>query len=107
MGSHKPSLRSNDKEGFLRAFTDEWAELQLEYQVVLEMTIEPAGRKGILRVNLSALSPQDGHTGLLPAYYQCEYPTSAVESLEACLFRCATKLERLLRDRRAHPMGKA
>ena len=107
MGKHKPSLNSNDKEGFLRAFTDEWAELQLEYSVVLEFTVEPSSRKGVVRLCLTALSPQDGRTGLATAYYQCEYPTAAVQSLEACLFATTVKLERLLRDRRAHPMGKA
>jgi len=103
----KPSLKSNDKEGFIRALTDEWADLQKEYQVVLEMTVEPAMRKGVLRITLTALSPSDGRTGLATAYYSCEYPTAAVESLEACLFRCAVRLERVLRDRKAHPMGKA
>lgn len=107
MGKHKPSLNSNDKEGFLRAWTDEWKELQLEYGIVIEFTIEPSGRAGVLRLSATALSAKDGHTGLLPAYYQCEYPTAAVQSLEACLFACMVKLERLLRDRREHPMGKA
>jgi hypothetical protein len=107
MGSSKPSLKSNDKEGFLRAFTDEYADLQADYHVKLEMVVEPSGRKGVLRITLTALSPQDGHTGLAAAYYQCEYPTAQVESLEACLFRCAVRLERVLRDRHAYPMGKA
>lgn len=107
MGKHKPSLASNDKEGFLRAFTDEWADLQLEYGIVMEFTIEPSLRKGVLRLCATALSAQDGRTGLLPAYYQCEYPTAAVQSFEAALFSCMAKLERLLRDRRAFPMGKA
>lgn len=107
MGTSKPSLKSNDKDGFLRAFTDEWAELQIAYGVVLEFVVEPSGRKGVLRLTLSALSPSDGHVGLSTAYYQCEYPTAQVESLEACLFRCGTRLERILRDRKAHPQGKA
>lgn len=107
MGKHKPSLASNDKEGFLRAVTDEWAEIQIDHKVVLEFTIEPAGRKGVLRLNVVALSPDNGHTGLAMAYYQCEYPTAAVQSVEACLFACMVKLERVLRDRRDHPMGKA
>lgn len=107
MAKHKPSLHSNDKTGFLRAVTDEWKDLQMEYQVVLEMVLEPSGRAGVMRVSVVALSPQDGHTGLALASYQCEYPTAAVESLEACLFRCMVRLERVLRDRKAHPQGKA
>ena len=107
MVKHKPSLASNDKEGFIRAWTDEWKELQLEYGIVMEFTIEPSGRAGVIRLCASALSSQDGRTGLLPAYYQCEYPSAAVQSLEACLFSCMVKLERLLRERRAYPQGKA
>lgn len=107
MTKSKPSLKSNDKEGFIRAFTDEWSDMQKEYDIVLEFTVEPTFRKGVLRFCLTALSPSDGHTGLAAATYQCEYPTAAVESLEACLFRCAVRLERVLRDKRAHPMGKA
>lgn len=107
MGSSKPSLHSGDKEGFIRALTDEWKDMQKEHGVVLEFVIEPSDRKGVLRLTLSALSPQDGHTGLSAAHYQVEYPTSRVQSLEACLFLCATRLERILRDRRDHPMGKA
>lgn len=103
----KPSLKSNDKEGFLRAFTDEWMDMQLEYGVVLEFVVEPTNRKGVLRLTLSALSPKNGHTGLSTAYYQCEYPTAAVQTLEACLYAASVKLERVLRDRKAHPSGKA
>lgn len=103
----KPSLKSNDKEGFIRAFTDEVMDVQKTYQVVTELVVEPSLRRGVLRITLTALSPLNGHTQPATAYYQCEYPTAAVESLEACLFRCACQLERILRDRRAHPMGKA
>jgi hypothetical protein len=107
VGKPKPSLNSNDKEGFLRAFTDEWLDLQVEYHVVLEFTVEPSSRKGVLRFTVTALDPDDGRTTLAQAYYQCEYPTAAVQSVEACMFACMVKLERILRDRKAHPMGKA
>lgn len=103
----KPSLKSNDKEGFIRAFTDEWRDLQHDYHVVLEFVVEPAHRAGVLRLSLTALSAQNGHTGPAAAYYQCEYPTAALESFEACLFRCAVRLERVLRDRQQFPQGKA
>jgi hypothetical protein len=107
MTKHRVSLNSNDKEGFIRAFTDEWAEIQVEYGVVLEFTVEPTQRKGVLRFCATALDPRNGLTGLREAYYQCEYPSAAVASLEASLFSCMVKLERVLRDKRAHPMGKA
>lgn len=107
MTKPKPSIHSNDKEGFVRAFTDEWADLEKDYGIVVEFTLAPSGRKGILRLCATALDPRTGHTGLIPSYYQCEYPTSAVQSVEAALFSCMVKLERLLRDRRDHPSGKA
>lgn len=107
VGKHKVSLNSNDKEGFLRAMTDEWMELQIEYSVVLEFTVEPSSRKGVLRFTVTALDPDDGRTTLASAYYQCEYPTAAVQSIEACMFACMVKLERILRDKRAYPKGKA
>lgn len=107
MPRSKPSLHSNDKEGFIRAFTDEWSDLQLEYGVVLEMVVEPSDRRGVLRITLTAHRASEGRTGLARAYYQCEYPSSQVESLECCLYRCGIRLERILRDAKAHPMGKA
>jgi len=107
MAKSKPSLKSNDLTGFLRAVTDEWKEIEHVYEVRLEMVIEPAGRGGILRISLTALDPARGHVALVNGYYQCEYPTAQVESLEACLYRCCIRLERVLRDARSHPMGKA
>lgn len=107
MGSSKPSLKSNDKEGFLRALTDEWVDLEKDQGVVLEMGIRPAGRKGLISVSLTAYKANEGHTGIAQAHYACEYPTAQLEGLEACLFRCAVRLGRVLADRRAFPMGKA
>jgi hypothetical protein len=107
MAKRKPTLLSGDKEGFIRAFTDEWADIETVHQVTLEMTVEPAGRKGVTRLAVTAYAPEKGHTGLAEAVYSCEYPTAAVESFEACLYRCLVRLERVIRDRRAFPMGKA
>jgi len=107
MGSSKPSLHSHDKEGFLRAFTDEWADVQAMHRCVLEFTIEPSNRRGVVKFTIVALSPSDRFQGLTGARYQCEYPTAQVESVEACLFRCIVQLERILRDRLVHPSGRA
>lgn len=107
MTKPKPSLKSNDKEGFLRAATDEWKDIESTYEVTLEFVLEPAGRKGVFRLSVVALDPGLGHTVLTKAHYQCEFPTAAVESLEACIFRCCIRLEKILRDRYAYPSGKA
>lgn len=107
MGSSKPSLHSNDKEGMLRAFYDEWIDMQKTYHIVLEFIVEVTERKGVLRFTICALHPFDGLVRQKMAYYQCEYPTAQVQSLEAALFRCTVQLERILRDRSAYPQGKA
>jgi len=107
MGNHKPSLHSNDKEGFIRAFTDEWAELEIEYDCLVEFFICPTNRKGVLRLTSKAV--RAGGVPLVDtvALYSCEFPTAAVESLEACLFRSLIQLGRILHARYAYPLGKA
>jgi hypothetical protein len=106
MGSWKPSLKSNDKTGMLMAYTDEWKEIEAVYQVVLEMTMAPSGRKGIVRLAVTSYKADEGHTGIPQAHYSCEFPSAAVESFEACLYRCLIKIERIIRDKRAYPNGK-
>jgi len=103
----KPSLHSNDKEGFIRAFTDEWADIELEYQVALGLEMRPSTRKGVIRIEVVAGRPADGHARNKVALYSSEYPTAAVESFEACLFRSLVQLERILQARYAYPLGKA
>jgi len=103
----RPSLKSNDKEGFIRAFTDEWADISEIHGASIVFGIKPSDRKGVLRLYVWAY---DFAEGVLPppkVEYSCEYPTAAVESFEACLYRCLVKLERVIRDRQQFPMGKA
>jgi len=107
VGKSKPSLKSNDKEGFIRAFTDEWADLEAEYQAHVMVGLEPTGRKGVFRLVAVAVWPAESDQEVERVKYACEYPTAAVESLEACLFRCLIRLGRTLRDRKQFPMGKA
>lgn len=107
MGKTKPSLKSNDKEGFLRAFTDEWADMEAEYGVTLAMGITPTHRKGVMQIRLAATPDPASESAYFGGAYQCEFPTAAVESLEACLYRCCVRLERVLRDRNSLPMGRA
>jgi len=107
MGNHKPSLHSNDKEGFIRAFTDEWKELELEYHGLVNFDVDRSGRKGVLRLTTRLVRPSDAGEDVVAALYSCEYPTAAVESFEACLFRCLIQLGRILQARYAYPLGKA
>jgi len=103
----RTTLLSGDKEGFLRAYTDEWRDLSMVHDVVLVMTMEPTPRKGVLKLAVCAYKAGEGSAGLVQAYYSCEFPTAAVESFEACLYRCLVRLERILRDKAQFPMGKA
>jgi hypothetical protein len=103
----KPSLKSNDKEGFIRAFTDEWLDLSEIYGVDLQFEIDPGLRRGVVNLQLTATKPPSIGQERMQVRYTAEYPTAAVESFEACLFKCMVRLERMLRDRVQHPMGKA
>jgi hypothetical protein len=105
MTKHK--LSAADGEGFLRAFTDEIAELQLGHQVSLVLWVSPTSRKGVLKLELSAVQADDSPGSSVVAKYTTEYPTAAVGSLEACMFQCAVKVGRLLRDQALYPMGRA
>jgi len=107
MGNHKPSLHSNDKEGFIRAFTDEWADLESEYHGLVDFNIDRSGRKGVLRLTTRLVRSGEAGGDTVAALYSCEYPTAAVESFEACLFRSLVQLGRILKARYAYPLGKA
>jgi hypothetical protein len=79
----------------------------VEYQVELELEIMPTDRKGVTRLVMRAKRPQDEPYAHQVAVYSCEYPTAAVESFEACLYRSAIQIGRVLAARYAHPSGKA
>jgi len=103
----KLSLKSGDKTGFIRAFTDEWQDLIKEYGIDLVLEIDPALQKGVVNLELTATAPATIEQERMVCRYTSSYPNASVESFEACLYRCMVRLERLLRDRVAHPSGKA
>jgi hypothetical protein len=103
----RTTLRSGDPEGFLRAFSDEWVDIGELHDVVLLMSIEPTKRRGVMKLCVWSYKASEGTTGMVQAMYSCEYPTAAVETFEACLYRCLIRLERILRDKAMFPMGKA
>jgi len=107
MAKPKLSLKSGDKTGFIRAFTDEWLDLSAEYGVDLMMEIDPALQKGVVNVQLTATKPATIEQERMVCRYTASYPNASVESFEACLYRCMVRLERMIRDRLVHPMGKA
>jgi len=103
----RKQLKAGDSEGFLRAFTDEWAELQLEHKVELAFSLAPTTRKGVLALTVRAVGPLNGSEAILRAKYTCEYPTAAVGTFEACLYQSMIRTGRILREQEKWPMGRA
>ena len=91
----------------MRAYTDEVSDMSKEHGVSVELFITPSSRRGVLVVKMAAYPEREGSTLTWAASYEREYPSAAVQSFEACLFMCSVRLERILRDRKAYPMGKA
>jgi len=103
----KTKLLSGDATGFLRAYCDEWKDVELERGVLLTMRSEPTGRRGVLAFVWSAWAEQERRGGHPIAQYSAEYPNSQVGTLEAFLYQSIVKLDRILRDGQMFPSGKA
>ena len=102
----KNKLNSADGEGFLRAFTDAWRDLEIEEDCTLQVMLSPSGRKGIVEIKLTAYEiGADTHTRVV-ARYSGEYPTAAIGSLEATLYQAVVRLERVVVDARRYREGK-
>jgi hypothetical protein len=104
--TRKP-LKSADGEGFLRAFTDEWADIRADHDVELVMTISPTYRKGVLKLTIKAWAGGLVDIGFPKAQYSVEYPTAAVASFEAALYQAMVRLQRVIEQQERYPMGKA
>ena len=103
----KNRLSSADGPGFLRAFTDNWVDIELEQEVYIQMRVSPAKQKGTLECRLSAWSEQERRGTLPRASYTFTYPTAAVQTFEAAFFQAITRLARILHEQRKWPEGKA
>jgi len=101
------TLRTADGEGFIRAFTDEWKDIEQMYEVKLHLSIEPTGRKGILLHRLTAWLCVGGSRDFPQASVRVEYPSSQVQSYEAFLYSLGVKLERVLEMQKAYPEGRS
>lgn len=102
----KNRLSSADGPGFLRAFTDNWADVEAEYEVYLQMRVSPSKQKGVLEMRISAWSEEDRRGARPRAAYTWVYPSAAVETLEAAYFQAITRLARILEQQRKWPEGK-
>lgn len=103
----KNRLSSADGPGFLRAFTDNWADLESEYDVLIQMRTSPGKQKGVLELRLSAWTERDRRGHYPAAAYTFSYPTSEVQTFEAAFFQAITRLARILEQQRKWPQGKA
>lgn len=104
MGRHQ--LSSRDGEGFLRAFTDLWADLEHDLDVRFTFEVFRTARKGVLQLVLCAYDvPVDVPQGYR-AKYTCEYPTAAVQSFEAAFYSALLHLDRQLADMQQFPEGR-
>lgn len=103
----KNRLSSADGEGFLRAFGDNWADLEKEFNVLLTMRVGPSSRRGVLEHRISAWHEGDRRGTHPQAAYTFNYPTAQVSTYEAALFQAITRLARILEGQRKWPEGKA
>jgi len=99
-------LSSADGEGFLRAMTDAWRDLEIEEDCRLQLFVVPTSQKGVVNISLTAL--QEGVEGLTEVIgrYSVTYPSAAVSSLEATLYQSIIRLERIIVDAQRWPAGK-
>jgi len=99
-------LNSGDGEGFLRALTDAWFDLEKDEDIHLQLMMAPTHRKGVVSIVLKAYEEGvEGNTEVV-ATYQTDYPSAAVSSLEATLYQSLIRLERIVVDARRWPSGR-
>ncbi len=102
----RKGLSSADGEGFLRAFTDAWADLVKERELGFTLKVSPSNRKGVIRIELQAFGVDSMSDTRCVGKYSCEYPTAQVGSLEASLYQALIRLERVLDDASNYPGGR-
>lgn len=98
-------LKTDDEEGFLRAYKDEILDTQENYQVRIVMNVEVRyGRPGVTFVG-SAYSLAEDATGLAVAEVEQQYPTHSASRLHAGLYRAAIALSVALSRRHEEQTG--
>ena len=104
--SRRP-LKTGDGEGFLRAFTDEWGDIEGNHKVEVFCRIARTKRRGVLQVTLVAMAQPEQPLDEQRAKYTVEYPTAAVATFEAALYRAILKLDHILTQQAKWPEGRA
>lgn len=91
-------LKTDDEEGFLRAFRDEVFDLVADYHVRVEFHLAlPVAGPGVLIRGFAHKRDASGNEQL---YATCEqpYPTHSAARLHAALYRAAIKLGGAIRE---------
>lgn len=85
-------LKTDDEEGFLRAFKDEVLDTEADYQVriYIQVTVRPE-RPGVTFV-WSVFSTAPDATGEALLNGEQVYPTHSASRLHACLYRVAISI---------------
>lgn len=100
------TLKTDDEEGFVRAFKDEVLDTQEMYQVDVRWDIRvTAGRPGLTlhgSATFNDESPLAGHT----VWAEFPYPSASVARLHAALYAAAIRLnvgvQNAYRDKQGH-----
>lgn len=92
-------LRSDDEEGFLRAFRDEILDMSLYYSVRVVFSLRlPVDRSGLVIHGEAYKEDANGYEQVFAVADQ-PYPTHSASRLHAALYRAAIKLGAAIRDK--------
>jgi len=92
-------LKTDDEEGFIRAFRDEVRDLASTYNVVMEFTLRVQVLRPGLVIHAEAFRMDGNGADQVYAVADQEYPSHSVARLHAALYRAAIKLGGAIRDR--------
>lgn len=82
-------LKANDEAGFLMAVTDDIAETQQLYRVLVKIEIKPTSIRGRFRIKATAWKDVGMPDERAVASWEGEYPTVQCQAFYAGLYRAA------------------
>jgi len=82
-------LKTDDEEGFLRAFKDEILDAQADYQVRIDVRVEVRPERPGVTFHGEVYSVAPDATGELLMRVEQQYPTHSASRLHAALYRLA------------------
>lgn len=80
-------LKADDADGFLIACSDDLAETQQLYRVLVKIEFKPTSLRGRFRLQASAWKDTGTADERRVASWEGEYPTAQASSLHAALYR--------------------